>query len=204
MARLSGGGSPGCKGEGPCGEARDPGHPLPASPARRPKLPFRAVNRRGAGDYQADLQRHHLLPCQLQQRRGLSRMFDAIGADRFGLDDFRRNGVLLPANCAAAVRLRMPLHRGPHHAYTSLVAERVGQVESEWSRLRLRAPDLAVEQAVMRIALLQRALRRRLLSPGGARLRLNRFDPMLSALDFSELDAMAEQLWADTASAGDG
>ena len=48
----------------------------------------------------------------------------------FGFDDFRRNGLLLPANDAAAIRLGLPLHRGPHHSYNELVFERVGQIEA--------------------------------------------------------------------------
>jgi hypothetical protein len=51
----------------------------------------------------------------------------------------------------------------------------------------------------MRLDLLQRALRRRLLEPERARVRLNRSDPLGSGLDFAELDAMADALWAGTA-----
>ena len=64
--------------------------------------------------------------------------------------------------------------------------------------MRLTAPDNALEQAVMRLGLLQRALRRRLLEPQRRRLKLNSRDPLGTGLDFTELDAMAETLWADT------
>ena len=50
----------------------------------------------------------------------------------------------------------------------------------------------------MRVELLQRALRRRLLAPERARMRLNRSDPLGTGLDFTELDAMADALWAGT------
>ncbi len=78
-----------------------------------------------------------------------------------------------------------------------MVAERVGQVEASWSAQRLRAPEVALDQAIMRLDLLQRALRKRLLSPE-RRLKLNRKDPLGSGLDFSGLDAMVEALWGGT------
>ncbi len=126
-------------------------------------------------------------------------MFDAIGPDRLGIDDFRRNGLLLPARDDAVLRIGLPLHRGPHRLYNDLVVERTGQIERDWARGRWRAPEAAAEQAVMRLALLQRALRRRLLQSRGARMRLNRRDPLGVGLDFTRLDAMAELLWGGTA-----
>ena len=127
------------------------------------------------------MQRHHLLPCQLLTRRCFGPLFDLIGRDRLGFDDFRSNGLLLPASGESAVRLKLPLHRGPHRDYNAMV----------------------LEQALMRFGLLQRALRRRLLEPERRPMRLNRRDPLGAGLDFAELDAMAEALWAGTASAPD-
>lgn len=167
--------------------------------ARRPRIPFRSVNRKDKPDFQPGMQRHHLLPCQLASQRCFGPLFDAIGRDRLGFDDFRLNGLLLPAVGEWAFRLGLPLHRGPHRDYNTMVAERVGHIESEWSRLRLAAPEVALDQALMRFSLLQRALRRRLLQPERMRMQLNRNDPLDMGLDFGELDAMAEALWADTA-----
>lgn len=164
----------------------------------RTHIPFRAVNRLGSPDYDAGLQRHHLLPRQLLSWRCFGRMFDAIGRDRTGFDDFRINGLLLPASDHIALRMGMPLHRGPHLRYNALVIERVGQIEGAWSAGRDAAPRLAREQALMRLALLQRALRRRLLDPMRARLSLNRNDPLGKSIDFAELDAMADALWPVT------
>jgi hypothetical protein len=156
------------------------------------------VNRRGHPGYEPGMQRHHLLPCQLLSRRCFNRLFHAVGPERVGFDDFRHNGLLLPASAEAAVRLRLPLHRGPHGSYNALVAERVGQIEGGWARLRGRAPEVAADDALMRLELLQRALRRRLLAADRARLKLNRRDPVGARLDFTELDAMADSLWAGT------
>ena len=165
--------------------------------AARSKLPFRAVNRTGTLGYDPGLQRHHLLPRQLLSRRCFGPLFAAVGCERVGFDDFRANGLLLPARGEASVRLGLPLHRGPHRAYNELVIERVGQVEGEWSRLRKGAPEVALEQALMRLGLLQAALRRRLLADR-RRLMLNRRDPLGQGFDFAALDAMAERLWGET------
>lgn len=146
------------------------------------------------------MQRHHLLPRQLLSQRCFSPLFDAVGRDRLGFDDFRRNGLLLPADTNAAVRLGLPLHRGPHREYNALVAERVGQIESAWAFQRRSAPERALEQALLRLMLLQGALRRRLLRPDTPRLCLNRRDPLGQGRDFAALDAMVEALWADTGS----
>jgi hypothetical protein len=167
---------------------------------RRPRgdLPFRAVNLPDAPDYDPGLQRHHLLPRQLLQKRCFGPLFDLLGRERIGFEDFRTNGLLLPASTSAALRIGLPMHRGPHHSYNAMVIERVGQVEAGWNAMRLRAPDMALTEAVGRLRLLQRALRRRLLDPRRRRLTLNRHDPLDHAPDFSELDAMADSLWGDT------
>lgn len=163
----------------------------------RDRIPFRAVNRRDTPGYSPDMQRHHILPRQLLGEHCFGRLFDVIGRERVGFDDFRANGLLLPARDSAAVRFGLPLHRGPHRSYNQLVAERVGQVERGWAMLRTRAPEVAQDQALMRLGLLQRALRKRLLSPT-RRLRLNKGDPLGTGLDFSDLDALAGLLWAGT------
>lgn len=166
--------------------------------AKRLRIPFRAVNRRGGPGYDPGLQRHHLLPRQLLSCRCFERMFDAVRPQLVGFDDFRANGLLLPAEEEAAIRLDLPLHRGPHRHYNSLVIERVGQIERTWAELRRIGPEAALELSLMRLALLQRTLRRRLLDPIGRRLRLNRADPVAKSVDFSELDAMADSLWGVT------
>ena len=125
-------------------------------------------------------------------------MLQALGRERIGFDDFRRNGLLLPARDEAAIRLRLPLHCGPHRAYNELVIERVGQIEATWASLRLSSASTAGIVALQRLALLQNALRRRLLDPGTGAFRLNRRDPSGRPQDFSELDAMAATMWPDT------
>lgn len=88
----------------------------------------------------------------------------------------------------------MPLHRGPHRRYNEVVIARVGRIEEEWANGCPRHPEAALEDALMRLQLLQTALRRQLLSER-RRVLLNRRDPLGTGFDFSELDAMAEALW---------
>lgn len=161
-------------------------------------LSFRAVNRCDRPSHAPGLQRHHLLPRQLLVNGSLSRMFAAIGEKRHRFDDFRENGLLLPCDEPAAARLGLPLHRGPHRHYSSLVTERVGQIETTWSLMRLRDTEGAAVQAHMRLGLLQRALRRFLLDGRRRRLMLNRCDPLGAGIDFSDLDTAAEGLWRAT------
>lgn len=124
-------------------------------------------------------------------------MFEQIGRSPVGFDDFRANGLLLPASEEASVRIGLPLHRGPHRQYNQMVIERVARIEEGWLDRRAVDPFRARIEAIMRLRLLQAALRRRLLSEQ-RRLILNRKDPLGTGFDFTELDAMAETLWAST------
>jgi hypothetical protein len=167
-------------------------------PQGRPALPFRHVNRSGSPEFDPGMQRHHLLPCQLLDRRCFGALIEGLGRDAVGFDDFRRNGMLLPTNDAAVLRIGLPLHRGPHRAYNLLVVERVGQIERTWSASRRRAPERVRGEALMRLGLLQRGLRRRLLDPLRRRFLLHLRDPLGREADFAELDAMVDQLWGAT------
>jgi hypothetical protein len=121
-------------------------------------------------------------------------MFGVIGRRLIGFDDFRANGMLLPANEATSLDLGLPLHRGPHRRYNEMVIERVGRIEESWANEVARDPDAALEEALLRLGLLQAALRRRLLDER-RRIMLNAKDPLGQGYDFGELDAMAEALW---------
>ncbi len=165
---------------------------------QRSWLSFRAVNRRDQAGYDPGLQRHHLLPRQLLRQEGTAILFRTLGRDRLRFDDFRQNGLLLPATDRSALRIGLPLHRGPHRSYNELVSERVGQIEASWARSRAQAPEAALTDALARLELLQRALRRRLLDQR-RRLLLSRKDPLGSGVDFTELDALVDDLWPATA-----
>ncbi|MEP7222764.1 MAG: AHH domain-containing protein [Novosphingobium sp.] len=190
-----------------------------------PALSFRSVNQCGRPGYDPGLQRHHILPLQLLTRNCFAGFVSTLGRSRIGLDDFRRNGLLLPASQRAAITMALPMHRGPHRTYNAMVIERVGQIEARWATCRADDPDRAGVEALFRLQLLQQALRRRLLDPRGNPVSLNRRDPAhrdgdrrasncpaydprqleldlfpvaLPASEFAEIDAMAEMLWAES------
>jgi hypothetical protein len=124
----------------------------------------------------------------------LQPLFQALGREEVGFDDFRRNGMLLPARDSAALRLGLPLHLGPHRDYNRMVIERLGTIEAGWSRQRLRNDAIARATALMRVGLLQAALRRRILDQARP-VRFNRADPLGHGRDFTLLDRLAEELW---------
>jgi len=161
-------------------------------------LSFRAVNRPGYPGHDPGLQRHHILPVQLLGARCFSGFFGVLGRARLGFDDFRRNGLLLPACDRTARIMALPLHRGPHNTYNAMVMERVGQIEETWSRSHGGNPDQAGIDALFRLKLLQEALRRRLLDPRGRPISLNSRDPAGRMPEFSAIDAMADLLWAES------
>ncbi len=163
----------------------------------RGRLSFRAVNRRGTPEHDPALQRHHLLPRQLFKQACFRTMFGVLGPARIGFDDFRRNGLLLPAREDAVRRLGLPLHRGPHPDYNAMVIERVGGIERCWAQHSGRDADRAVRIALIRLERLQRELRNHLLDATRP-LQLNRGDPLGAGIDFSGLDAMAGVLWSAT------
>lgn len=144
------------------------------------------------------MQRHHLLPRQLLACPPFSKIFDAVGRERIGFDDFRHNGLLLPALEQAALVLGLPLHRGPHRRYNELVIERVGQIEAAWSRAGQQGSDAAAIEVLQQMRLLQASLRRNLLKREGRKLILNSRDPLGTGVNFAELDAMADGLWRQT------
>jgi len=146
------------------------------------------------------MQRHHLLPRQLLKQPAFFRLIDQVGRTRLGFEDFRRNGMLLPSTEDTASLVGLPLHRGPHRLYNDMVFDRFGQIEARWSQMRARAPEAALDEAVMRLGLLQGGLRRRLMQSRTRPFLLNRRDPLGAGLDFAELDAMADALWASVGS----
>ena len=160
----------------------------------RPPLAFRSVNCRGTPGYDSALQRHHLLPRQIGRLPCFARLLNRLGLRRIGFDDFRRNGLLLPAREEAVHRLGMPLHRGPHREYNGMVIEKLGRIEAVWARERTRNADLADAVALTRIDRLQNKLRFKLLDQRAAPC-LNRHDPLRKERDYSTLDALAEEMW---------
>lgn len=161
-------------------------------------LPFRSVNKRGTKSHDPTVQRHHILPRQLLGFASFEAMLGTLGPDRIGFEDFRRNGLLLPSEDAAAVRMGLPLHRGPHRDYNEMVIERVSEIEGDWQESRRADQDRAGFEALRQLAQLQDSLRENLLMPGRSNLTLHSNDPIGKGLDYQELDDVAEKLWASS------
>ncbi len=142
------------------------------------------------------MQRHHLIPRVLLGSPGLNRFFTAIDPRKIGFEDFRRNGLLLPCEERLAARTGLPLQRGPHRSYDDMVAQRIGEIERRWSERRRNKPKLSGIEARLSLSLLQRALRRELLSHSPPQLALPRDTEIGRQMDFAELDKMADQLWS--------
>ena len=122
-------------------------------------------------------------------------MFDHLRAEGFALEQFGRNGLMLPACEPAALLSGHALHRGPHQGYSDVVASRVEQIRRHFV---MQAPtDLrsARRTAVMRLRLLQDTTRRALTDRHGAGFWLNRRDPMRLFVDRPYLDEAIERLF---------
>ena len=149
----------------------------------------------GAPPPQPGFQRHHLIPIALLYRAQMASMFQALQAEGFALENFRRNGLMLPACEGAALLSGHALHRGPHQGYSDVVAARVDQIRRHFV---LHSPvDLASARrtAVMRLRLLQDTTRSALTDRHGAGFWLNRRDPMRLFMDRPYLDDAIERLF---------
>lgn len=178
---------------------------VPTGSQTRAYIPLSSVNIPGKPGYHPGLQRHRLLSRTLLGRRPFSRMIGSPARERIGFHDFRRSVLQLPASEGGAQRIGLPLHRVPNGTYSEVAIERVGQIEMGCIRTRRYDNELASMESLMLLDLLQRALRRRLLTlPKGEETVLNKHVFMLAqhdpSLDYNLLDLMAEILWQATES----
>ena len=138
-------------------------------------------------------QRHHLIPLALTRRAQFAPLFAELENGGLRLRRFPENGLHLPACEVAAAALGHALHRGPHPAYTDVVAARLDAIRS--STIIARPSDRWA--AVDRIRTLQSALRRALTDRHGHHLWLNRRDPMRLFADRAYLDTAIDALFGD-------
>jgi A nuclease family of the HNH/ENDO VII superfamily with conserved AHH len=138
-------------------------------------------------------QRHHLIPLALTRRAQFAALFDALESAGLRLGRFAENGLHLPVCEVAAAALGHALHRGPHPAYTDVVAARIDAI-------RTSAPIAQPTdrwQMVDRIRTLQAALRRALTDRHGQHLWLNRRDPMRLFADRAYLDTAIAAMFGE-------
>lgn len=153
----------------------------------------------GAPPPQAGFQRHHLVPIALLHRPQMADLFEHLRREGFSLQQFGRNGLILPASEAAAVRSGHALHRGPHRGYSDVITARVERIRTHFEAQVAIDPSLARRTAVMRLALLQDVMRRALTDRHGSGFWLNRRDPMRLFADRPYLDEAIDALFAGQA-----
>ena len=144
----------------------------------------------------ADYQRHHLVTVALLRRPQMAALFRHLQYEGFSLHQFARNGLMLPASEAAALRSGHALHRGPHRGYSDVIAARIDRVRVHFEAQATADMVLARRTAVMRIALLQDVRRRALTDRHGGGFWLNRRGPMRLFADRPYLDEAIDGLFA--------
>lgn len=122
-------------------------------------------------------------------------LFDALRAEGFSLQQFGRNGLMLPACEGTALWSGHALHRGPHRRYNDVIAARVEQIRVHFTLHAPADPRAARRLAVTRLRLLQDVMRRALTDRHGGAFWLNRRDPMRMFVDRPYLDNAIDQLF---------
>lgn len=153
---------------------------------------FADVNQVNSRDYRPNYQRHHLIPVQSTHLPELVEMFTLLSDDGFSLDDFSRNGILLPSCEREAAKTGRPLHRGPHPRYNLIVIRYLLRIHALSNGLDDHLDRLRFIS--FRIGLLQDSLKQGLDSSFFERLRLNSRDPLRPDADFDVLDNRIQQL----------
>ncbi len=126
---------------------------------------------------------HHLIPIEIVEHRAFAQFFGLARSQGFNPNDFITNGMHLPSCEKQAAAFRLPLHRGGHPLYNSMVAERISQI--------VQSDAGSVKNSLSKLQLdLRTGLRARRIDIGPGLRR-----PMLSAVDFRRIDAEAELLW---------
>lgn len=152
--------------------------------------------RRGRGhNVPSQHQSHHLIPVGVFSCAAFGHSFERLRGDGFDVSNFVHNGIFLPSTEAAAMRARMPLHRGPHRRYNELVGHRVAAIlrEMDAGHPHFHARCDAVERLKLLTAALRNTLHRR-----HPPISLNQRDPFAGKVDFSDLDSACDMLWSAT------
>ncbi|MCC6477614.1 AHH domain-containing protein [Sphingorhabdus sp.] len=131
---------------------------------------------------------HHLIPLEVCSMASFSRFFLRMRAFGFVPNDFEANGMHLPSSEKLAEIFRLPLHRGPHPIYNSMVAERLAQIEM-----------LGDAESCMQLRLFVLGLRRGLRIQD-QQCRSQRREPLLTTTDMRRLDSDADFLFRITKS----
>lgn len=71
---------------------------------------------------------HHLIPRQVADHRHFAAMFGSLKAAGLNLDNFAENGTHLPYSEHFAEIFKLPLHRGGHPHYNSMVSAHIAKL----------------------------------------------------------------------------
>lgn len=141
--------------------------------------------------FYSDLQQHHIIPLAVFCSFELRWKFVLLEDFGFQPRDFSSNGLLLPSTEAAAQRLKMPMHRGPHRYYNDLVFECVNLIFAPFDFDKITHQEK--QHVADEIAKLQATLKA-MLRQNRCNLRLNRNCPNNRDCINSHLDMAASIL----------
>jgi A nuclease family of the HNH/ENDO VII superfamily with conserved AHH len=150
-------------------------------------LSFRSVNCRASAGYRNGWQRHHLIPRQLASHRDAGPVLATLAPFGFLLDDYGKNGMLLPGSEPAARASGLPVHAGPHPGYNRRVAAMIADIGQQ-SPHPLRR--------LARVMLLQKDLRRSLGQPLAMSAPIDLIDLSLDTEAHRRLDREVEAVLA--------
>jgi hypothetical protein len=144
-------------------------------------------------EWKKDFQRHHIIPVAVLNDLHFKCIFKMLECCGFDPCDFTSNGILLPCTEYAAIKYRLPLHRGPHKFYNELVSECVEIIFSQYDLHNVKQSQLA--EIAVKIEKLQHSLKA-MLRQENFNMQLCRRDPSRSAAEISQLDYAAMLLCA--------
>jgi hypothetical protein len=101
--------------------------------------PFASVNSRGSANYLDGWHKHHVFTSQCRNDRELNLLFVAMEARGVSLNDFRFNGMLLPAVEKESRRANLPLHVVGHKLYNKGLLEHLHQIRRFCETIRTDA-----------------------------------------------------------------
>lgn len=163
-------------------------------------MKFTDANRIGSVFYLSNYQRHHLIPLHARHIFVESWDIKSDSASQHYIDDFNKNGLMLPNNELESARTGLPMHRGPHPRYNALVIERMMTITRK-ARL-FKKPREQYLFLDYRTKLLQKALRKALIGRKLGRLVLNKRDPFQSSANSDPVDAVIDRIWCATKNLG--
>jgi hypothetical protein len=154
------------------------------------RVPFGAVNLSHDRTYREGWVRHHLLPLQSLRDRALQPFLSSLSDDGFHMDDFRTNGILLPALQSIGKFAGLPVHFGGHPNYNGRTIDELQAIRGICESIR--AGSRRREIALSGVRGLQRRLRDAI-----ANQRSEHVDwVVLSGRTDGDLDALIDRLIA--------